>query len=1040
MDNTLQLKIITSLQDKLSGPLKKMRGSTGESAEAMKKLREQLKELESSQKRLTLFRTVSAEARDTRRAFDEAATQSNVLDKKIQELEKSVAPVSEKFKEVQQRTDQLSAAYKKNQGDLHILNAELDVARGKNRKISDRISYLNDLIKSGSGNVVQYKLEHKTLSDQFESSQKAVSRLTDKQEQLKQSIKQSGKDLSFSRRQTIAMSVEHKRAIEPLDKLKKEFDGVQKSANALSVKIKDKETTLRSLREKLTKAGISTKNLSKEEQNLKNRVDESKRSLEAKTAQLRAATEQQKRLAAAQEKYKSAQQLASNMTMSGAAGVATGRAIMAPVKSVLDAFAPAEDAYTQLKVAMMDSSGSVSSQFNDVKKLAVELGDRLPGTTADFINMMTMLKRQGMSDQTILGGLGESAANLAVLLKLPVEYAAEFSAKMQDALQAPESEMMMITDGLQRMFYAGVDANNILEGFSKMGPALGIVGKNGHEAFQMIAPMLAMFDQTSMAGEAAGNALRKVFQRSIDTDKIEKANDALKDLKVKAKLDFTDGKGEFGGLDNMFKQLQKIEKLNSVQRGMVLKELFGDDAETLQVVNTLMGKGMAGYTEMLQKMEKQASLTDRVKAQLGTLANVSEAASGSFTNALSDIGETVAPDIKKLLDWLGGLANKAGEFTRANPELVASIVKIVAVTGALIAGFGMLTIALASVIGPFAIIRYALSLFGIKAIAGIGALAKLGGAFKAVGAAILSMGKLLLANPIILIAAVIAGAAYLIYKNWDFLKAKFGEIWIGIKAYFSEGWDAVSSMTSNAWSSVSNAFSTAVALVTGYLSGFWTDTKAYFSNGFTELTNAITQWNPVQTFQSVFSSVSGFFGGLVADFSGFGRNLIQGLVDGIKGMAGQAKEAIENVGSGVVGWFKDKLGINSPSRVFVEMGGFISEGAAVGIERHQSAAMKAAKNMAASVMLAGAMTPITATGAPLHDAGAAIRFDNRAPLANTSMSASVPATAGGDHIEIHIHAAGMNPQDIARAVSLELDRRQSLKQSRRRSAYVDYGN
>lgn len=927
MDNTLQLKIITSLQDKLSGPLKKIRGATGESAKSIKDLRDKLKGLESTQKNMKAFVKVSSQARDTKRQFESLSITSNQLDAEIQRLNKGAQ----------------------------------------------------------AGNKV---------------------------------------------------------AIQQLNQLQKEFDKTQEEARKLVMESNNQASSMTNLRKKLSDAGIDTRRLATEEKSLTSRINQTSAALKQQTDQLRKTAEHQNKLAKAKEKYESTQRLAGSMAMSGAAGVATGAAILAPVKSVLDAFAPAEDAYTQLKVAMMNSSGEVSSQFNDVKKLAVELGDRLPGTTADFINMMTMLKRQGMSDQTILGGLGESSANLAVLLKLPVEYAAEFSAKMQDALQAPESEMMMITDGLQRMFYAGVDANNILEGFSKMGPALGIAGKNGHEAFQMIAPMLAMFDQTSMAGEAAGNALRKVFQRSIDTDKIEKANDALKDLKVKAKLDFTDGKGEFGGLDNMFKQLQKIEKLNSVQRGMVLKELFGDDAETLQVVNTLMGKGMEGYTEMLQKMEKQASLTDRVKAQLGTLANVSEAASGSFTNALSDIGETVAPDIKKLLEWLGELANKAGEFTRANPELVASIVKIVAVTGALIAGFGMLTIALASIIGPFAIIRYALSLFGIKAIAGIGSLTKLAGAFKTVGLAILGMGKLLLANPVTWIAVAIAGAAYLIYKNWDFLKAKFGEIWTGVKAYFSEGWDAVSSMTSNAWNSVSNAFSTAMASVTGYLSGFWTDTKAYFSNGFTELTNAITQWNPVQTFQSVFSSVSGFFSGLVADFSGFGRNMIQGLVDGIKGMAGQAKEAIEGVGSGVVGWFKDKLGINSPSRVFIEMGGFLSEGAAIGIERQQSAAMKAAKNMAASVMLAGAMTPFAATGAPLHDAGIApIRFDNRAPLANASMAASAPTMAGGDHIEIHIHAAaGMNPQDIARAVSLELDRRQSLKQSRRRSAYVDYGN
>lgn len=71
--------------------------------------------------------------------------------------------------------------------------------------------------------------------------------------------------------------------------------------------------------------------------------------------------------------------------------------------------------------------------------------------------------------------------------------------------------------------------------------------------------------------------------------------------KQRIRLDFTDGKGGFGGLDKMFSQLAKLRKLTDTDKTSVLKTLFGDDAETLQVVNALIDKGKDGYDQIQQK-------------------------------------------------------------------------------------------------------------------------------------------------------------------------------------------------------------------------------------------------------------------------------------------------------------------------------------------------------------------------------------------------------------------------------------------------------
>lgn len=85
-------------------------------------------------------------------------------------------------------------------------------------------------------------------------------------------------------------------------------------------------------------------------------------------------------------------------------GLALGGGLAAGLTLSLKSYADQENAATGLKVAMMDANGEVGKSFQDINKLAIGLGNQLPGTTADFQNMMQMLVRQGIPAENILGG------------------------------------------------------------------------------------------------------------------------------------------------------------------------------------------------------------------------------------------------------------------------------------------------------------------------------------------------------------------------------------------------------------------------------------------------------------------------------------------------------------------------------------------------------------------------------------------------------------------------------------------------------------
>jgi hypothetical protein len=79
-----------------------------------------------------------------------------------------------------------------------------------------------------------------------------------------------------------------------------------------------------------------------------------------------------------------------------------------------------------------------------------------------------------------------------------------------------------------------------------------------------------------------------------------------------------------------------------------------------------------------------------------------------------------------------------------------------------------------------------------------------------------------------------------------------------------------------------------------------------------------------------------------------GKDLIKGLINGIKNMSAAAVGAITGVVDGVVNKAKSLLKINSPSRVFMGIGEFAGEGLEVGILSMAANVKKAAGKLAAA--------------------------------------------------------------------------------------------
>src|SRR5690606_1130443 len=420
------------------------------------------------------------------------------------------------------------------------------------------------------------------------------------------------------------------------------------------------------------------------------------------------------------------------------------------------------------------------------------------------------------------------------------------------------------------------------------------------------------------------------------------------------------------------------------ERAGLLKGIAGEEAvSALQVLVKQAGSGsLQEFIATLRETQGEAAETARVMGDnlVGDLDELSSAWEDLGIELQTQQNGPLRAIVQMFAEIVGGIKNWVAE----NPELAGTIVNVVAGLAALVAAGGALTVMLASILGPLALIKYGFAMASVAA-----------GAFSlpvlAVIAAITLLGV----------------AAWMLWRNWDGVVG-------GLKAL---------------WGDLVNAATRAFDALLAFFAGAWASIKEVFGGGITAVSAAILNWSPLGLFYQAFAGVLSYFGvELPGKFTEFGSMLMSGMVQGIKNGLGAVKDAITGAGGQAIGWFKEKLGIRSPSRVFAGLGDDTMAGLKVGLERSQ-------KGPLGSILKAGkALAGAGAVALGLGGAGPALAVDGRLPM----QAASDPVTVQGDTIHIHITAApATDSRELESMINRVMDQRERAKAARIRSALYD---
>ena len=135
-----------------------------------------------------------------------------------------------------------------------------------------------------------------------------------------------------------------------------------------------------------------------------------------------------------------------------------------------------------------------------------------------------------------------------------------------------------------------------------------------------------------------------------------------------------------------------------------------------------------------------------------------------------------------------------------------------------------------------------------------------------------------------------------------------------------------------------------------------------------------------------------------------GQDLVQGLINGIKAKLQEALAAITEIGQQLVDRAKKFLQIGSPSRVFYEIGGFVSEGMANGIASGANLVSDAADKMVSGTM--SGLGAISSLDGAMNSLGAISSLDG-------AMNSGVRGMS-----QINIYAQQLSQADIDYIVTM----------------------
>ncbi|MFW1893055.1 phage tail tape measure protein [Acinetobacter geminorum] len=848
-------------------------------------------------------------------------------------------------------------------------------------------------------------------SKALKNTRDELKRLNDQQKQLdsfkklKEDVKQASTELE--RNKKIVQSLREQLAVNPDAKLTKELKKAETQVKQLTKVVTEGRPRLVELRNELNNAGLKSKNFAEQQQELKEKISAANTSIDSQKNKL-------ENLNRIQKSHSNMSGNVRTAAMYGAGMAATGAAAFYQMRKPID-----ESKRVDVEENRIASLGFGKKATDE----AIHYAKAMKTFGTSTLDNLTLV-RDGV---TAFGDVHHAQWVAPTLAKMKFaneamygDHGVENEKKFMDMLKVIE-----MRNGLKSKESFQEQANIIQQVITATGGRVqaeewlnviktgGIAAKGmDNKAFYYKMEPLVQ----EMGGHRVGTSMMSAYQNlyqgrttqraAANLDKFGLIGDYSKVKHNKTgDLSYLDI-GAIKGAD-LFKKDQ-FAWMEQVLVPALNAKGITKEGDVIDAIGSVFSNRTASnlFAQMYMQRDqihKNAKLNegafniDQLNTQAqGTTSGKELEARAKLNDAYLQFGQTILPIYTQALVMASNALQGFTGWMQQNPTLAKALgTGLLLIAGGLVAIGGLLLVFSPLILSMLSL-RLMMVTLGVQGSALsfafrllLSPFSLLRGAITGVGSALMWLGRLAMAHPLLALITAVAFGVYLIYKNWDTIGPYFQNVWTRIKGFFQSGIGNISA--------------------------------------------TILNWSPLGLFYSAFAAVMNWFGfELPTKFSSFGANIINGLINGIKSHFPKLKEIWNTVADYMPDWLKQRMVIRSPSRVMAGLGGHIVGGIGMGLTQ-AFPELKNKYNQVLNLFTNKAQSPAMDQ---IDIAAPVISKIQTAPNLTSSRQSSL--AVAGDTYTIHIHAApGQMVQDLERQIEQVITRLQRDKLSRVRTIMAD---
>lgn len=612
-----------------------------------------------------------------------------------------------------------------------------------------------------------------------------------------------------------------------------------------------------------------------------------------------------------------------------------------------------ESAMSQVQATMgvtKDSMSVVDGQsvntMDTLSELARKMGAETAFSAKECAEALNYLALAGYDTQQMYDTL-PTVLNLAAAGGIDLALASDMVTDAMSALGMGVSESKKMVDQMAKtasttntsvaqlgegILTIGATAKSIKGGTAELNTALGILANNG------------------IKGAEGGTHLRNVvLSLQNPTDKAAASMEKLG-------VEVYDSEGNMRSLNDILGNLNaSMEGMTSQEKSNIISNIF--NKTDLSSVNALLANTGETWDSLQQSITNSGGAAqqmadtqlDNLQGQLTILKSALEGLAISF-------GELLMPAIKQIVGWVQKFVNWLNGMDEGTKKVVVTVALLAAALGPVLIVVGKVISAVGTIMTV---------------------VPKIAGVINTVKTAFAALNVTMLANPIVLIIAAIAAlvAAFIYLWNtnegfrqfwidlWENIKEVAIAAWTAIKEFFTAAWEGIEAVAQGVWNGLRDFFA-----------GLWEGIKAIFATAWNVIKSTVSSvvntiksvvgsafsamWEGIKTtISGIFDTIKGgldkavgFVKELASSAFEWGKDMIMGIVNGIKSCIGAVGEAVSAVGEKIRSFLHFSVPDEGPLTDYESWMPDFMKGLAMGIDKSKKLVAQAMDGVASDMV------------------------------------------------------------------------------------------